>query len=152
MVPHVLFAVILSLAPQLGAATARRYAVLVEREATRSRIDPLLLASFITVESSWNRYAISPTYDVGLCQIHVSKHSFPHLRAHEWKLFDPRTNLRYCGRLIRWWRAYHKRACRKGRHTWLGHMAFGYRVHNNDHAEKVYKLYHKLREKHLPES
>lgn len=145
-VKHV-FAAILFLAPQLGKPTARQYAVIVEREARRNEIDPLLIAAFITVESTWNTRAISPTYDWGLCQLHVSKHSLPKMQTHEWRLFDPATNLYQCGKLMKMWRTYHHKACVGKHHHWIGHLAFGYRVHNTQHAEKVFAIYDVLRKR-----
>jgi hypothetical protein len=145
MLSHATFAAaLLWLAPHLPRATAEEYADIIQHQTRRRGLDPLLVAAFIHVESRWTVDKISPTYDMGLCQLHVSKHSLPQYRAREWVLFSPVRNLHECADLMVTWRSYHRDHCRRS-HPWISHLKFGYRIRNTLHASRVLEVYGRLK-------
>jgi hypothetical protein len=153
MLSHATFAAaLLWLAPHLPRATAEEYADIIQHQARRRGIDPLLVAAFIEVESKWTVDKVSPTYDFGLCQLHVSKHSLPQYRAREWVLFSPIRNIHECVDLMATWRSYHKRACQGGHRTgrahrdFIEHLKFGRSIgKSTGHAERVREIEARLR-------
>jgi len=171
---------ILRLAPryQVGPRLAKQYARIVQQEARRRKVDPLLVVSFIQVETArkWNPRLKSPTNDFGLTQVHVAVNGSARFLGREEELYDPRTNVREWVRLAAMWRAYHQRECEVhaeicysgpegpwgcnkmriagSRHPWWAHLKWGYRVKNTEHAQKVTGVYRWLLQQfhHLPES
>jgi hypothetical protein len=135
------------LAPRLPRATARRYARIIDQEAARRDIPGLLVVAFIHVETGrkWNPRLVSPTDDYGLTQVHVAARGSETFLGREEQLFDPRTNIREWCRLAAMWRDYHARTCIPGKHRWWAHLAWGYRVKDTTHAEKVLRLYRWLK-------
>jgi hypothetical protein len=131
---------IMALAPGMPHARVDDLADIVCHQAARRSLPPRLVVAFIGVESQFEEMKISPTYDWGLGQTHVSAHSFPELRGREWVLFVPVRAVKATVDLMAMWRGYHERRCRGRRHDWLAHMKWGRRVRNGDHAARVRAL------------
>ena len=151
---HMIQESIRELAPQVNEATARRYARIIRREASKKAIDPFLVVAFIEVESSWNPRAKSPTNDYGLGQLHVAVNGSARFLGREEELFDPQTNIREWCRLADMWRSYHNRMKAKYApspepHPWFSHLAWGYKVKNTEHADRVGVIYKRLKTRHL---
>jgi hypothetical protein len=128
------------LAPQLGKATSRRLAKIIDREAGRRHVDPLLAVAFVHVESSWNPRLRSHTNDFGLAQVHVAARGSERFLGREAELYDPQTNLREWARLADMWRSYCRREGHVG-HPWWHHLKFGYRVRDHHRERKVDRVY-----------
>lgn len=150
------------LAPHVGPRLVRHYTRIITREAKRRSIESLLVVAFIQTETRWDEAFRSATNDWGLCQIHVAARGSQTFLGRERELLDPQTNVREWCRLAVMWRAYHQRECQgqlemapgrfgwlvlRPQHPWWAHLKWGYRVKNTEHAEKVRKLYHGLRDR-----
>ena len=174
---HYLLAAILFLAPHLSKPTARNYARIIKTEAVRKQIDPLLVVSFIHVETfrRWDPRVKSVTNDYGLCQVHVAVRGSARFLGREEELYNPRTNVREWVRLADMWRAYHYRECEihtkvcyhdpeegpwgcenmvlhKADHPWWAHLKWGFKVKDQKHAMKVRNIFEMLRRKFRPEA
>ena len=125
---------------------------IIKTEAARKDVDPLLVVSFIHVETarSWNKRTKSKTNDYGLTQVHVAARGSARFLGREEELFVPRTNIREWVRLADMWRAYCKREGHTD-HQWWAHLKWGYKVKNPHHTMKVTKLYEFLIKKFRPE-
>jgi hypothetical protein len=132
---------------RLAPPRAMRWARIIDQEAARRLIDPLLVVAFIHVETGrrWDPRLVSPTADYGLTQVHVAVRGSETFLGREEQLFDPRTNIREWCRLAAMWRDYHARTCIPGKHRWWAHLQWGYRVRDTTHAEKVLRLYRWLK-------
>jgi soluble lytic murein transglycosylase-like protein len=143
----VILGAILSLAPQLPASTAERYAVLIDREARRYDVDGLLVVAVIDRETggSWNPKALSKTNDFGLLQLHVSSTTHPGYLFRPERLYNPRVNIRLGARLLRLWKSYHAGHCgQRAEHPWWSHYQWGKRVRNPASGLRVGKVYSAL--------
>jgi hypothetical protein len=151
---HYLLAAILFLAPHLSKPTARNYARIIRTEAARKQIDPLLVVSFIHVETfkRWDPRVKSVTNDYGLCQVHVAVRGSARFLGREEELYNPRTNVHEWVRLADMWRAYHRRACNDHHHLWWAHLKWGYRVKDQKHAHKVRQIFEMLKRRFRPEA
>jgi hypothetical protein len=139
-------ATILWLAPQLGDATARQYARLIDTETRRQRADPALVVAIVHLESSWNRRSRSRTRDYGLMQVHVSDRPGDAYRGREHLLLDPRVNIRAGVRVLSMWRRYHARACGPhSAHPYWAHYRSGYRATVTDWERRIGELRAKLK-------
>lgn len=137
---------ILMLAPHVSRPA--QLAAHIERESSRARIDPLLVAALIHHETggTWRRTLVSRTSDYGLLQVHVSSTTNPDLIGREHLLFRPRLNIRRGVRLLRAWKRYHDRHCSGGPyHLWWGHYKWGRRIKGSIYARKVHEIYRRLR-------
>ena len=126
----VLLAAILFLAPHVGHDQAKIYGAVIQREAARYGIDPLLVVAVIDRETggSWNPKARSRTNDFGLMQVHVSVTTYSgYLRRPE-RLFNPKVNIRLGVRLLGMWQQYHRSNCPKDSHPWWSHYQHGVKV------------------------
>lgn len=144
-----LAAAILWLAPHLTVETAGFYAGVIGRAGMKHRVDPLLIASIIHIETAgtWDHHARSKTRDYGLMQVHVSATTNPHLLGREDELFAPKTAIAYGVASLSMWRAYHRRACGRAGHPFWAHYKWGYRVKHIEHATRVLLLLRRLQEK-----
>jgi hypothetical protein len=143
----VVLSAILWLAPQLPDAAAKRYAVLIHREATRHAVASLLMVALLDRETggTWRRKARSRTNDFGLMQLHVSATTHAGYQAHPERLFNPAVNIRLGARLLRLWRTYHAGHCGKDPgHPWWSHWQWGRVVRNPASGERVRKVYSRL--------
>lgn len=172
---HYLLAAIMFLAPHVPKTVAKDYAKIINVEAARKQIDPLLVVSFIHVETfrKWDPKVKSVTNDYGLCQVHVAARGSANFLGREEELFRPKTNIREWVRLADMWRAYHYRECEihtqvcyddptegpfgctdevlhKANHPWWAHLKWGYRVKDREHAMKVKRVYDSLRKRFRP--
>lgn len=143
-----LVAVITGLSPRTKPKDTRFYADLILFEADWYELDPLLVASYITIESGWNPNKVSKTNDHGLMQVHVGKHS-PRFLGREAELRKPRTNIREGCRVLALWKAFHARWCEKAEpHHWLAHVKWGRRIPVGDrgraHSLLVLKVLEKI--------
>jgi hypothetical protein len=143
----VIYTAIRSLAPhyQVGPRLAKQYARIIRQVAQRRKMDPLLVVSFIHVETArkWNPRLKSLTNDFGLCQVHVAARGSARFLGREEELYHPRTNIQEWVRLADMWRAYHKRSCTTP-HPWWAHLKWGFKVKDTKHAQKVANVYHWL--------
>jgi len=146
-----LLAAILLLAPHLPRTTAQLYARIIKTEAARKKVDPLLVVSFIHVETvrGWNTRVKSVTNDYGLCQVHVAARGSETFLGREEQLFIPKVNIREWVRLADMWRAYHQKEGDDS-HPWWAHLKWGYKVKDTNHAMKVKRLYESLKRKFRP--
>jgi len=165
---HYLLAAILFLAPHIGRPTAKKYTRIIRTEATRGDVDPLLVVSFIHVETvkRWDPRTKSVTNDYGLCQVHVAARGSDRFLGREEELYKPKVNVREWVRLANMWRNYHRKNCEvwhqicysgpegpwgcsneriaESSHPWWAHLKWGYKVKNTKHADKVGALYKSL--------
>jgi len=153
---HYLLAAIVFLAPHIGKPVAKNYARIIKTEAARKDIDPLLVVSFIHVETfrKWNPRTKSTTNDYGLCQVHVAERGSARFLGREEELYIPKVNIREWTRLAAMWRNYHhtkEDPAEAQGHMWWAHLKWGYKVKNPGHAMKVTKLYTLLKKKFRPE-
>jgi hypothetical protein len=146
MTPQAIFvAALLQLAPHLPKDTAAEYTDIIQHQALRKQLNPLLIAAFIHIESKWDSTKISKTYDWGLGQTHVSQHSYPELRMREWILLIPVRSIKATADLMSMWQQYHQDHCGfNSRHHWIAHMKYGYRVRGMAHAKRVFEVYKRL--------
>ena len=79
-------------------------AQLVDREAMKQDVDKRLVRAIIKVESDWNPQAFNPegTGSFGLMQIQCSTAEFMGFSGNCRALFDPRVNLIYGVKYVRW--------------------------------------------------
>ncbi len=79
----------------------KRYLTIIQYEATRAALDPQLVLALITVESKFNKYAISSSGALGMMQI------MPFWQAQigtiNQNLFDVETNIRYGCTILRYY-------------------------------------------------
>lgn len=138
---------ILYLAPHLAIADASLYARLVDHEAARHGLPPLLIVAVVQMESGWNRTAKGKASEHGLTQVRVSKTNYPELLGHEYFLRDPAINLYLGIKLLAYWRGYHYRRCfPHHQHPWWAHHQWGKRVGDGGKRarRRVGKAYQKL--------
>ena len=140
----VLFAAILWLAPGLGEPLAQSYAVIVQREATARKIDPLLVLALISRESGFIRTSARKR-NYGLMQVRVTRRLHAEYFGEEQRLFDAAVNVRAGVELLSHFRAYHRRRCGSSGHWWWAHYQWGYRVRNPGSGNRVNAVYRKLR-------
>ena len=119
----------------LSPATAERYAALIDREAERHQINPLLVVALIHRESRFNRRAVSGR-NIGLGQVRVSATTHRKYLGLEAKLLAPKLNIRLTVRMLAYWRGYHRRHCRGG-HLWNAHYQHGRRVKDRGSGDRV---------------
>lgn len=84
-----------------GLAVAQRYTALIEKSAKRWKLDPLLVARVIRLESSFNPHELSNVGAVGLMQVmpfHFTRKGIP-----RWKWMDPATNIDLGCHLLSWY-------------------------------------------------
>jgi len=139
------------LAPNLGNETTKEYGALIYKEATRYKVDPLLLTAIIHVETGgkWDAYAVSKTNDYGLCQIHVSKSNIPRIYHKADILFKPSVNIHYGAKILKMWKNYHNRSCANiNNHRFWAHYKFGRKVRAKRWSGKVNKIYTRLKVKY----
>lgn len=137
-------AAIVWLMPMLGPTQAGDYAALVERNARQRKVDPLLVAAIIKVESGGWRRARSRTNDYGLMQLHVSRRTHKRFRGREHLLYEPARNIRLGVKMLAFWKRHHRRHCREAGHYWWAHYNWGYRVRSRVYGRKVLKHYRRL--------
>jgi hypothetical protein len=121
----------------LSPATAERYARLIDAEATRHQLNPLLMVALIHRESRFQRRAYSRG-NWGLFQVRVSHTTNRHLVGNEHVLFSPRVNIRIGAAMLAYWRRYHRRYC-AGRkpHHWWSHYQHGRVVRDRRSGDRV---------------
>lgn len=83
------------IARNYGHAKAERYAPMIHRAAQKYRLDPLLVARIIKLESDFNPRERSGRDAMGLMQVRRG-----HARNGD-NLYDPETNLKYGCRILR---------------------------------------------------
>lgn len=151
---YIIAAAIAFFVPYMNKVDIKTYSKLIVKEAREQNIDPLWTVAFIHEETggSWNTFLISKTWDHGLMQIHVSKHSHPEFLGIEHVLFAPEVNIRIGTRLAGMWKRYHEKHCRKkttvsSNHPWWAHMKWGFIIKNAEYADtnKIGKFYNQLR-------
>jgi soluble lytic murein transglycosylase-like protein len=81
--------------------TRKHYLTIIQYEATRAGLDPQLVLALITVESKFNKYAISPSGARGLMQIMPFWQNLIGEPGQD--LFDVQTNLRYGCTILRFY-------------------------------------------------
>ncbi|MFN7094712.1 MAG: transglycosylase SLT domain-containing protein, partial [Burkholderiales bacterium] len=79
----------------------KRYLTIIQYEATRSGLDPQLVLSVITIESKFNKYAISSSGAQGLMQ--VMPFWLRQIGLAKQSLFDTQTNIRYGCTILRYY-------------------------------------------------
>lgn len=79
----------------------KRYLTIIQYEATRADLDPQLILSLITVESKFNKYAISSAGARGMMQ--VMPFWQIQIGNSNQSLFDVETNLRYGCTILRYY-------------------------------------------------
>lgn len=110
--PMLLFAVVAPAQASLSRSALERYADLA---ATRYGVPAETLKAICGRESSWNPKAVGPVGEIGLCQLRpqtVALMKGPNWRSDlmeaqrikliEKELFDPRTNLAWAAKYLRW--------------------------------------------------
>lgn len=78
-----------------------RYLTIIQYEATRAGLDPQLILSLITVESHFNKYAISGSGARGMMQ--VMPFWLSQIGTPDQDLFDLETNIRYGCTILRYY-------------------------------------------------
>ena len=78
-----------------------RYLTIIQYEATRANLDPQLVLSIITVESKFNKYAISNAGARGMMQI--MPFWLTQIGTTKQSLFDVHTNIRYGCTILRYY-------------------------------------------------
>jgi soluble lytic murein transglycosylase-like protein len=78
-----------------------RYLTIIQYEATRAGLDPQLVLSLITVESRFNKYAISAVGARGMMQVMPFWKTA--IGSTKQDLFDVRTNIRYGCTILRYY-------------------------------------------------
>jgi soluble lytic murein transglycosylase-like protein len=78
-----------------------RYLTIIQYEATRAGLDPQLVLSIITIESKFNKYAISSAGARGMMQI--MPFWLAQIGTEKQSLFDVQTNIRYGCTIIRYY-------------------------------------------------
>lgn len=148
-----IMAAILWLAPFLTQGEAQLYATLVDYEAGKAAIHPLLVVAIVQMESGWNHKAKGRTDDYGLAQVHVSKNQYPQLLGHEYLLYDPVINLHLAIQLMKYWRNHHDGNCYPShRHPWWSHLRWGHKVKDGGRStRKREKLYQQLLDRFGPD-
>lgn len=84
-----------------GAAVAARYSAFIEASAKRWKLDPLLVARVIRLESEFNPREVSHVGAIGLMQ--VMPFHFDRRRIPPKKRIDPATNIDLGCRLLAWY-------------------------------------------------
>ena len=79
----------------------KNYLIQIQYEAMRAGLDPSLILSVITVESKFNKYAISIAGAVGLMQVMPFWQTQIGVSNHD--LFDTKTNIRYGCTILRYY-------------------------------------------------
>ena len=79
----------------------KRYLTTIQYEATRAGLDPQLVLSVITVESRFNKYALSSSGARGMMQ--VMPFWVDQIGAPDQDLFDLETNIRYGCTILRYY-------------------------------------------------
>lgn len=79
----------------------QRYLTIIQYESVRAGLDPQLVLSLITVESRFNKYAISSTGAQGLMQ--VMPFWLTQLGLKQQNLFDIQTNIRFGCTILRYY-------------------------------------------------
>jgi soluble lytic murein transglycosylase-like protein len=77
----------------------KRYLTTIQYEAMRADLDPQIVLSVITIESKFNKYAISPAGARGLMQVMPFWQTLIGIKEHS--LLDVQTNLRYGCTILR---------------------------------------------------
>ena len=77
----------------------KRYLTAIQYEAMRADLDPQIILSIITIESKFNKYAISPAGARGFMQVMPFWQTL--IGAKEHNLLDVQTNLRYGCTILR---------------------------------------------------
>lgn len=103
-------------------------------------LDPFFVAALVHRESRWKRSLVSRR-NYGLMQVRVSSTTNSRYIGKEAKLFDAKRNITLGIRMLAYWRSYHLRTCKQGRHFWWAHYQWGSRVGNNASATRVMKTY-----------
>ena len=143
----ILISAILWLAPHVAPEDARLYATVIQKEADRWDVDPLLVLAVIQRESGWNPRARSKTNDWGLMQVHVSKTTYSGYLQQPERLFNPKLNIRLGVRLMAIWRDYHIGRC-FGNHPYWAHFKYGARVPRKRKGRRVDRIYRDLVERY----
>lgn len=78
-----------------------RYLTIIQYEATRAGLDPQLVLSVITIESKFNKYAISGAGARGMMQI--MPFWLTQIGTEKQSLFDVQTNIRYGCTILRYY-------------------------------------------------
>lgn len=143
--------VILKLSPRLDRSVAKTYSDLIMFESKWYNLDPLLVSSYITVESGWKHDAINrKTNDYGLMQVHVSSKSAPRFYGEEKQLLKPRVNIREGCRILAMWKRFHRKWCNAG-HPWIAHTKWGRKIPNRpnalNHSKAVLKVYDRIKDR-----
>jgi hypothetical protein len=154
-----------SLVLRLLAPGAEQYAQIVQEEATRGGVDPLLVAAVIYKES---RFKGDKCFrgSHGLMQIQLKPRSCKGSMAEAKRLglYDPRKNVRRGVELMVWWRGWWVRHHSLAGYHWLLHYNQGFGTCRDgghgckpsrripittgavgDYASRVLKIYRKLR-------
>lgn len=79
----------------------KRYLTIIQYEALRAGLDPQLILSIITIESNFNKYAISTKGALGFMQ--VMPFWLKSLNAGDKNLFDVATNVRFGCTILRYY-------------------------------------------------
>jgi membrane-bound lytic murein transglycosylase MltF len=143
----------------------------VRVEAKRYDFDPQLIAAVIYKESR-NRNQVCRTGSHGLMQIQLRPRSCKKSMdaAVRLGLYDPRTNIRKGVELMAWWRSWWRKHHSEDGYHWLLHYNQGFgRCPKNklrckkseklpvrtgrigEYANRVLKIYRKLKKKNVPE-
>jgi hypothetical protein len=123
----ILAAAIIAIHPFIPADRAGIYASLILTNAEQFKVDPLIVAARISVETRYHWDQISRTKDYGLMQLHVSKTTRPAWLGFEKALLEPSLNIHLGVKALKMWKRYHKTKC-KGEHPWWLHYKYGTRV------------------------
>ena len=79
----------------------KRYLTTIQYEASRAGLDPQMVLAVITVESRFNKYAISSSGAIGLMQIMPFWQQ--QIGTYDQSLFDTQTNIRYGCTILRYY-------------------------------------------------
>lgn len=143
-----ILAAILLVSPHVGKVRATRYARHIAKWSKHYRVDPLLVVSLIQHETGFKNVrglCKNCRGDWGLMQLHVSKTSHAKYLGREYLLLDPALNIKLGIRLMSWWRAQHRRMCRRIKnHWWIDHYKFGWRVPRRHRWVKLRVIYSRL--------
>lgn len=139
---------ILVLMAYMSTQKAFAIAPIIEDEARRGNVDPVLVSAIIQKESTFkNRACFRGAH--GLMQVQVKSRSCSKAaRAKARKLYVPRRNIRTGIKLMKWAKNYCKKKKHRGHH-WLLHYNQGAYVKTwgkaGKYAKKVFRIYKRMK-------
>lgn len=152
MLLKLIAAAILFIAPQVGQSRASIYARYINTYASRHKVDPFLVVAIIQHETNFRSVqgkCKRCRRDWGLMQLHVDKHTHAEYRGKEKLLLQPKRNIRLGVRLLAWWRAQHRRKCKRFHryHWWVKHYKYGYHVPHRKRWGTLLRIYNRIRKR-----